>query len=415
VSQHTAPRQDDSSERRIFGVGALLAGLSRLLEDQVGRIWVTGEVTDLHRAGSGHVYFSLKDESGRVKAALFRSAARRLPFELEDGAEVVVYADVQIYAQRGDLQLIVREVEPRGLGALQLAFEQLRRRLEEEGLFEPGRKRPLPAFPRRLGVVTSPTGAAIRDVIEVAGQRFPGTPILISPTRVQGDGADREIVRALERLTATAGCEDVDVVLLVRGGGSLEDLMSFNSEIVARAVAACPIPVLCGVGHEVDVTIAELVADARAPTPSAAAARALPDRAAIFANLSRDWRRLGAAGRGLLLDARQRLGRERDALRVLAPTARLASQRARLGTAVRGLVREVGGGVARRRARLEGVVGRLDSLSPLSVLARGYAMVRRERDDVIVRRTGEAPVGERLRIRVAEGEIAAVSEGEGAD
>jgi exodeoxyribonuclease VII large subunit len=263
--------------------------------------------------------------------------------------------------------------------------------------------------------VTSPTGAAIRDVIEVAGQRFPGTPILISPTRVQGDGAEREIVRAIERLSSTPGCEDVDVVLLVRGGGSLEDLVSFNSEAVARAVVACPVPVLCGVGHEVDVTIAELAADARAPTPSAAAARALPDRAAIFANRARDWRRLAASGRSFLLDAGQRLARERDALRVLAPTARLAAQRARLETAVRGLVREGRGGVARRRTGLEAVVGRLDSLSPLSVLARGYAMVRRERDALIVRRMEEAPAGERLRIRVAEGEIAAVSEGDPSD
>lgn len=415
MSSLDASPRADSSERRIFRVSQLLTGLSRLLEDQVGRLWVMGEVSNLHRAGSGHVYFSLKDELGQVRAVLFRSAARRVPFELEAGTEIVVYADVSVYAARGDLQLVVRHVEPVGLGALQLAFEQLRGRLEAEGLFDEEHKRPLPRFPRLLGVVTSPGGAAVRDVIEVAAQRFPATPILISPTRVQGEGAERQIARALDRVTSLPGCEEVDVVLLVRGGGSFEDLTAFNSEVVARAIAACPVPVVCGVGHEVDVTIADLVADARAPTPSAAAARALPDRTALKSNLARDWRRLAAAGRAILGEARRRLAREREALRVLAPTARLASQRVRLTIAIRGLTREGQGGIARRRARLEGVVGRLDSLSPLAVLSRGYAMVRRERDGLIVRRTQEAPAGERLRIRVAEGEIAAVSDGRDED
>ncbi len=401
--------QDASQERRIFRVGQLLSGLSRLLEDQVGRLWVMGEVSNLHEAASGHIYFSLKDDLGQVRAALFRSAARRIPFDIEEGSEIVVHADVSIYAARGDLQLIVRHVEPRGIGALQLAFEQLRRRLEAEGLFDAERKRELPAFPRRVGVVTSATGAAIHDVTRVAGQRFPGTPILISPTRVQGEGSEAQIERALSRVTGAPGCEDVDVVLLVRGGGSLEDLMSFNSERVARAIVACPVPVVCGIGHEVDVTIADLAADVRAATPSAAAALALPDRSALAAILARDWRRLEVAARGFLRDARRRLARERDALRVLAPTARLASQRARLQTAMRGLLREVSGSVERRRSRLSVQAGRLESLSPLAVLARGYAMVQRERDGLIVRRREEAPDGERLRIRVAEGEIEAVA------
>lgn len=397
-------------ERRVFRVSALLRGLSRLLEDQVGRLWVVGEISNLHHARSGHVYFSLKDDSGQVRAVLFRSAARRVPFELEEGAEVVVHADLTVYEARGDLQLVVRQLEPRGQGALQLAVEQLRRRLEQEGLFDEARKRPLPRFPRRLGVVSSPTGAAVRDVIQVAGQRFPGAPILISPTRVQGAGADREIVRALERVVGAAGRRDVDVVLLVRGGGSLEDLMAFNSEAVARAIVACPVPVVCGVGHEVDWTIADLAADQRAPTPSAAAMLALPDRASLTATLARDGRRLVAAARGLLLESRRRLARERDALRVLAPTTRLAARRARLDTAIRGLLREARAGLETRRRRLAAAAGRLESLSPLAVLSRGYAMVRRERDGAIVRRAREAPAGERLRIRVAEGEIRARSE-----
>ncbi len=397
-------------DRRVVGVGALLHGLSRLLEDRVGRVWVSGEVSNLHRAASGHVYFTLKDEDGQVRAAMFRSVARRTPFDLEAGAEVLVFAEVSIYAARGDLQLIVREVEPRGMGALQLAFEQLRRRLQTEGLFDPDRKRELPTLPRRIGVVTSPQGAAVHDVIEIAAQRFPGVPLVISPTRVQGEGADAEIAAALDRVTVVAGYEDVDVVLLVRGGGSIEDLWSFNSERVARAIYRSPVPVICGVGHEVDVTIADLVADARAPTPSAAAALALPDRAALGHSLAQDWRRLEVAGRALLLAARRRLAHEQDALRVLAPTARLAAQRVRLDAARRVLLREIRSTFDQRRSRLALQAGRLESLSPLGVLARGYALVRRVRDELIVRRAAEAPPGERLRVRVAEGEILAVVE-----
>ncbi|MFP6640984.1 MAG: exodeoxyribonuclease VII large subunit, partial [Myxococcota bacterium] len=224
----TAPR------RRVYAVSDLLSGLNSLLEDRVGRVWVAGEVSALSRPRSGHVYFTLADDRARIRAALFRGTAGKLPFELKDGLEVLVYADVSIYDERGDLQLVIRKLEPRGQGALQLAFEQLRRRLAEEGLFESARKRSLPAFPDRVGVVTSPTSAAVRDVIEVSGLRFPTTPLLISPTRVQGEGAEHELAAALEAVAAYPG---VDVVLLVRGGGSLEDLSCFNSEVLARAVA----------------------------------------------------------------------------------------------------------------------------------------------------------------------------------
>ena len=259
-----------SAGAHIYGVSELLGGLDALLEDRVGRVWLVGEVSNLHRARSGHLYFTLKDDAAQIRAALFRGAARRLAFEPEDGLEVLVHGDVRIYEPRGDLQMVVRQLEPRGEGALQLAFEQLRRRLEAEGLFDAARKRPIPAIPSHVGVVTSPTSAAIRDVLEVSGRRAPALPILIAPTRVQGEGAEREIADALDRLAAREG---IDVILLVRGGGSLEDLRAFNSETVARAIVRCPVPVVSGVGHEVDFTIADLAADLRAPTPSACSAR----------------------------------------------------------------------------------------------------------------------------------------------
>lgn len=392
------------ARRRVLSVGELMGGLNGLLEDRVGRIWVSGEISGLRRPASGHLYFTLKDEVGQIRAALFRSGANRVPFRLEDGLEVVLYADVQIYEARGDLQLIVRQVEPRGRGALQLAFEQLKLRLAAAGLFDPARKRPLPAHPKRIGVVTSPTGAALRDVIQVSGRRSPGTPLLIAPTRVQGEGAEHEIAAALR---AIAVQPDIDLVLLVRGGGSLEDLWCFNTEAVARAIADCPVPVLAGVGHETDLTIADLVADERAPTPSAAALQALPDRTALSRQLERDWRRLGAAVERQMQRLRHGLDREREALRMLSPATRLASQRRRLEAAHRALRAAIGRQRERSRARWMRLAAQLDGLSPLAVLGRGYALVRRERDGAIVRGPEQVDVGEGIRIRLARAGIVA--------
>jgi exodeoxyribonuclease VII large subunit len=387
----------------VYTVTQLVAGLKRLLAERVGRIWVVGELSGVHVARSGHVYFTLKDDSSQVRCALFRSAARGLAFEPEDGLEVLVEGDVSIYESRGELQIVARRLEPRGQGALQLAFEQLRRRLEAEGLFDDARKRPLPTLPTRIGVVTSPVGAALHDILEVTGRRFPSVPIVIAPTRVQGDGAEDEIAAALDSLAALA---DVDLILLARGGGSLEDLQAFNSETVARAIVRATAPVLCGVGHEVDVTIADLCADLRAPTPSAAAELALPDGEASRAELVACWHRLRRAMRTTVERSAQRFARERDALRMLAPTTRVAEQRRRFSAAVRALRRAATGRSDRARGRLAELAGRLDSLSPLAVLSRGYALVRRADDGAVVRRVGDAAVGDALSVRVAEAELA---------
>jgi exodeoxyribonuclease VII large subunit len=397
----------DVDREIVYTVAELLGGLKRLLAERVGRVWVVGELTDVHVARSGHVYFSLKDDASRVRCALFRSAARGLAFEPEDGLEVLVYGDVSLYEARGDLQIIARRLEPRGRGALQLAFEQLRLRLEAEGLFDPARKRPLPPLPGRIGVVTSPTGAAIHDILEVTGRRFAAVPILIAPTRVQGDGAEDEIAAALDTLGAHG---DVELILLARGGGSLEDLRPFNTETVARAIVRAPVPVLCGVGHEVDVTIADLAADARAPTPSAAAELAVPDAGAFRDDLEGAWNRLRRAAFAALERCSARFDRERDALRVLAPTARVAAQRVRFQAAARALLRSARLRGDRSRSRLAEFGGRLDSLSPLAVLGRGYALVRRARDGAIVRTVADVSAGERLAIRVAEAELDAALE-----
>lgn len=397
----------ERAPRRVLSVVQLVTGVRELLEDAVGRVWVAGEVSNLRQAPSGHCYFTLKDEHAQVRAALFRATARRLGFELENGLSLLVYGDVTVYEPRGDLQLLVRALEPRGVGALQIAFEQLRARLEAEGLFEAALKRPLPPHPRRVGVVTSLGGAALRDVIHVSGRRFPGVPLLLSPTRVQGEGAEHEIAAALARVAEPPG---IDVVLLVRGGGSLEDLRPFNTEVLARALRACPVPVVSGVGHETDLTIADLAADARAATPSAAAALALPDGSMLAIQLRRDSTRLLAAWRALAAARRAKLAHEWQALRAHAPRARLAAQRSRLAAATRALESGVRSHLERLRSRLATGTARLDTLSPLGVLARGYAIVRLGAEGPIVRRPEQVAAGDELRIRLAGGELAATAQ-----
>jgi exodeoxyribonuclease VII large subunit len=389
-------------DRRLLGVGELIAGLRGLLEQRVGRVFVVGEISNLHEARSGHAYFTLKDESGQMRCALFRGQARNVRFSLEEGLEVVVEAEVSIYAARGDLQLIVRGVEPRGVGALQLAFDQLRRRLEAAGLFDEDRKRPIPVFPRRLGVVTSPTSAAVRDVLKVAGRRFPATPILISPTLVQGEEAPAQIARAIERL---AGVEEIDTILVVRGGGSLEDLWAFNTEVVAHAIAGSPIPIIAGVGHETDVTIADLIADLRAPTPSAAAMLALPDGEMLARGVDRDVRRLLSATRQRVARGRARVEGLNAVLRARSPQARVALARtreARARVAAREAIRRI---LDRKRSALAEGAARLEALSPLAVLGRGYALARRVDDERVIRRASDVELGDALDLQLAEGRI----------
>lgn len=404
MSSAAQGERSPNRERRLLGVGQLIAGLKGLLEQRVGRIFVVGEISNLHQAGSGHVYFTLKDQDGQMRAALFRGNARNLRFELEEGLEVVADAEVSIYPARGDLQLIVRSLEPRGVGALQLAFEQMRKRLEAAGLFDEDRKRPLPEFPRRVGIVTSPTSAAVRDVLKVAAQRFGSTPLLISPTLVQGDEAPAQIASAIERL---AGAEDLDVILVVRGGGSLEDLWAFNTELVAKAIANSPVPVVSGVGHETDITIADLVADVRAPTPSAAAMQVLPDGGALSRLISRDVQRLITAMGTEVEAAHAQVERLTSVLQARNPQARVSMARtreARARVASETAIRRV---VDRRRRRLGELAGRLDALSPLAVLGRGYALARRVEDGRIIRRADDVAIGDALDVQLAEGAIGA--------
>jgi exodeoxyribonuclease VII large subunit len=305
------PFEDDAREdeaapqpvasRRVFTVTELTVRVRDHLEDQFFEVWVEGEISNCRLWNTGHLYFTLKDSSSQLKGLMFRSTLRYLKFKPADGLRVVARGKISVYEPKGEYQLVCEHMEPQGLGALQLAFDQLKQRLQAEGLFDTARKRPLPALPRKIGVVTSLDGAAIRDIIKVLRRRYANAHVVIRPTRVQGDGAAAEIA---EGVRAIARVPEVDVVIVGRGGGSIEDLWAFNLEPVARAIAGCPLPVIAAVGHESDVTIADLVADVRAPTPSAAAELVVMRKDEFIGRIDRLHDRLVATAHG-----RDRCGR----------------------------------------------------------------------------------------------------------
>ena len=329
-----------------------------LLERGLGSVWLEGEISNLARPASGHWYFSLKDESAQVRCAMFRNRSMLVRFPVKDGARVLARGLVSLYEARGEFQVVIEHLEEAGEGVLRRRFEALKQKLAAEGLFDARHKQPLPTLPRRIGVITSPTGAAIRDILHILRRRFPAIPVLVYPVAVQGEAAPREIEQAL-RLAAQR--RDCDVLIVARGGGSLEDLWAFNEEAVARAMFACPIPIVSGVGHEVDITIADFIADERAPTPSGAAERVVPDRAEWLRGLAATGRRLSLAIHRRLQDQRhalqsreQRLARAPPGIRLrqfaqrldefearlrLATRHRLERSRARLSTADSALLR----------------------------------------------------------------------------
>lgn len=434
-------------ERRIFTVAALTRALRDLLEAEFGDIWVAGEISGTKLAASGHYYFTLKDDEAVLSCACFRSAARLLRFKPQDGIAVLARGRLDVFPPRGSYQLLVETLEPQGYGALQLAFEQLKKRLAAEGLFEKTRKRPLPLFPRRIGIVTSPAGAVIRDMVNILSRRLPGIHLRLYPAPVQGEGAAEAIATAIEYLGRSGWPE---VLIVGRGGGSLEELWAFNEEIVARAIAACPVPVVSAVGHETDFTIADFVADLRAPTPSAAAELVAPERRELLARTSEARRQLEQALRyrlaraktelhqrgieratGVLrrtigrlfqrldeLDYRLRenlrwhIERRRRTLAALDARLRLQDLRLQLGQ-LRHRLEKLQAAMAERmrlrlassRGRLELLAAQLDQLSPLRILERGYAIVE-DPAGRIVRNAVEAPKGTALGVRLHRGRLA---------
>lgn len=392
----------EADDPHVWSVYDLTARIKDSLESSFRSVWVGGEISNFSRPQSGHCYFTLKDDRAQIRAVVWRTAASRLRFDLHDGLEVICQGDLEVYAPRGTYQLVARRIEPRGIGALELALRKLKQRLEAEGLFEPRRKRPLPKFPRRVAFVTSPTGAAIRDFLEVLRRRWKGVDVLVVPTRVQGEGAAQEIAAAIELVNRLG--DWVDCLVVGRGGGSLEDLWAFNEEPVVRAIHASRIPVISAVGHEIDITLADLVADVRALTPSEAAELVVPAAEEIMAALVGQQKRL-------LLALRRRAAMVRARLDWLA--ARRAFRRPfdRLHDAARRLDDLSGRSERALRMRLsaahrtlDAFAAQLDSLSPLKVLGRGYSLTQRLSDGQLVRDAATLAPGEQLMTRFARGQ-----------
>ncbi len=432
----------------ILTVSQLNENIKTFLEEAFGTLWLEGEVSNLRRPQSGHVYFTLKDDKSQIRAVYFRQyGIRTIKFDLEDGMKILCRARLTAYVPRGEYQLIVESVEPLGTGALQKAFEQLKTKLSAEGLFDESRKKPLPFLPERIGVVTSPTGAVIRDILNITRRRFPSVDILIAPARVQGTGAAGEIIEALRSLEA---CGKVDLIIIARGGGSLEDLSPFNDEALARAIDRCRIPVVSAVGHETDFTICDFAADLRAPTPSAAAELAVPRRDELLERLYLLRRRLQTVLNRILTDRIERLtslqDRFRDPRRFLAdqtiyvddlrerleralvhktqiaggqlkrlelslhhlnPAGRIRENRIVLGNIEKDILNGWRRYLGDRRERLTKNAALLSSLSPLAVLQRGYSITRSLPEGDIVRAAGRLTPDQRVSIQVAEGLIEA--------
>jgi exodeoxyribonuclease VII large subunit len=390
--------------RDIYTISRLNREARVLLESGFGTLWVEGELSNLARPSSGHWYFSLKDRDAQLRCAMWRARNALTRFAPRDGQQVLVRGRVSLYEPRGEYQLIVEHIEDAGLGALQRAFEELKAKLQAEGLFALERKRPLPTLPLRIGVITSPTGAALRDVLHVLARRFPAASVLLYPVPVQGAAAVPAIVAALDQANARAEC---DVLIVARGGGSIEDLWAFNDERVARAIVRSVLPVVTGIGHEVDFTIADFVADVRAPTPSGAAQLVVPEYQVWLQRFRELGARFGAAMRRSLGDHDLRLRSLAERLQRAHPGTQLAQHAQRLDELEQRLQRAMRERLTRASTQLQVTVRSLHALSPLATLSRGFAIVTRVADGAVLRAASEATVGEEVDARLGSGVLRA--------
>ena len=387
---------------KVQTVSELTGEIKDLIEGNLPEVWVSGEVSSCLRANSGHIYFTLKDAGAQLSAVVWRNTASRFRFDLHDGLQVVVNGSVEVYAPRGSYQVIVRQLIPQGVGALELAFRQMHAKLEAEGLFNPARKRQIPRFPKRIALVTSPTGAAVRDMIQVITRRWQAADIIIVPVKVQGDGAAEEIATALRNVHRLP---NVDVVICGRGGGSLEDLWAFNEEVVARAIAACRLPVISAVGHEIDVTIADLVADVRALTPSEAGERVVPDHAEVTRALDNVRQRLVSGLQNRAVKARLQLDGIASRRVIARPFQRVHDEFTRLDELDVRLRRAVRQRAVAAKQHLDLAAATLDALSPLKVLGRGYSITRRAETGGLITAPDQLAIGDRITTILAAGQL----------
>lgn len=391
-----------------ISVTELSLRIKRHLEPPFANVAVTGEIANFKGAhGSGHVYCSLKDAEAQIKLIIWRGTFERLRFKLSDGLEVTIVGKLDVYARRGEYSLVATSVAPKGVGALQLAFQQMYERLKAEGLFDASRKRPIPQYPQHVAVITSPTGAAVRDIIATARRRNRLVKLTVVPVKVQGEGSAQSVARALKVVNEQRGRFGYDLVIVARGGGSIEDLWAFNEEPVARAIYASELPVVSAVGHEIDTTIADFVADLRAPTPTAAAELVIPELAAMAQSVSESRARLIRALRQSVELWRGRLEHLDSRLDAQSPLNVLRREQQRLDYLGEGLRSTLRHRLELGRGKVEALAARLDALSPLAVLKRGYSITRRA-DGTVVRAASEVKPGEVLLSKVSEGEIRSV-------
>ena len=391
-----------AGRNKILTISEITRRIRNSLEQEYGNLWVAGEVSNIKKPTSGHVYLTLKDADAQIQAVMFRFVANNVKFELKDGMAVLAFGSVTVYEARGQYQLIIEKIEPKGIGALQLAFLQLKERLEKEGLFDPAHKKPLPLVPKKIAIVTSLTGAAIRDILNVINRRFARVEILIYPVKVQGEGAAPEIAQAIKDLNTIP---DIDVMIVGRGGGSLEDLWAFNEEVVARSIYASKIPVISAVGHEIDVTISDLVADKRALTPTEAGELVVPHYDQLKDALGKIKARLIQALCNKILVIKSRLAGVKNSFPFKRPLDRILRLQQRSDEIIQRLVSASKHSLELERERLIGLANRLDSVSPLKVLNRGYSITTSVEDDKPIKSVEGVTLGKKLKTRFSHGGI----------
>ncbi|MFA5146566.1 MAG: exodeoxyribonuclease VII large subunit [Candidatus Omnitrophota bacterium] len=396
--------QNDQREKHIYTVGEITKYIRVILEDSFPGVWIEGEISNYTFHSSGHMYFSLRDPNAVIKCAMFKRSNEKLKFKPKDGMKVIVFGSVSVYEARGDYQIIVEEIEPKGIGALQLQFQQLKERLAKEGLFDERHKVPIPFLPTRIGIVTSPTGAAIRDILNIARRRFSNVEIIINPVKVQGQDAREEISRAIRQFNELKDI-NIDVMIVTRGGGSLEDLWPFNEEIVARAIYDSGIPVISAVGHEIDYTISDFVADFRAPTPSAAAELVIPRKEDLTNTIVSSVTRLKNALVSKINILGEKLSTLKDSYILKQPLNLVTQYEQRIDDLRKGLALRIGHVADMKRESFNSLTGKLDALSPLAILSRGYSITTRFPDDAIIKDTASLKSGDRVRTQLGKGKF----------
>ena len=385
-----------------FTVSEISRGIRTSLEHKFSNIGVLGEISNVRKPSSGHIYLTLKDKNSQLQAVVFRNSASRIKFELKDGMEVISFGSITVYEPRGQYQLIINKIEPKGIGALQLAFQQLKEKLEKEGLFDSAHKKPLPFIPQKIGIVTSPTGAAIKDILNIIDRRFANVEILIYPVKVQGEGAAQEIAEAITGLNSYS---DIDVIIAGRGGGNMEDLWAFNEEVVARSIYSSRIPIISAVGHEIDITIADLVADKRALTPSEAGELVVPRKDLLIEKIEKVKARLLQSLTGKLRLSKEKLVRIANSYAMKKPFDRLNRWQQRLDEFAQRLNLNITHALNTEREKLSGIAGKLESLSPLNVLKRGYAITTRLENSKPLRNIIDLSKGDKIKINLSKGSI----------